>query len=132
MPGLSTHKFAAKPLKPSTLEMAGISKRTMEEHFKLYQGYVNKSNEILEKLEAVDRDPAKANQTYSDIRVLKHELTFALGGVKNHEIYFDHLGGKGGEPGGALAEAIRRDFGSLEAWARDLKSTGIADRKSVV
>ncbi len=128
MPGLSTHKFAAVPLKPATLEMEGISKKTMEEHFKLYQGYVNKANEILERLEAVDRDPAKANQTYSDIRVLKHELTFAVGGVKNHELYFGHLGGKGGAPSGALAEAIARDFGSFDAWAKDLKATGIAAR----
>ena len=128
MPSLTTYKFSAKPLKPVTLEMQGISKRTMEEHFKLYQGYVNKANEILEKLETLDRDPAKANQTYSDLRVLKHELTFAIGGVKNHEIYFAHLGGSGGEPGGALASAIRDNFGSFEAWGKDLKSTGIAAR----
>ena len=128
MPSFSTHKFTAKPLKPSTFEMEGISKRTMEEHFKLYQGYVNKANEILEKLAGVDRDPAKANQTFSDIRVLKHELTFAVGGVKNHEIYFDHLGGKGGQPTGALAAAIQDNFGSYEEWAKDLKATGIAAR----
>ena len=128
MPSFSTHKFTAKPLKPASLAMEGISKRTMEEHFKLYQGYVNKANEILEKLEGLDRDPAKANQTYSDIRVLKHELTFALGGVKNHEIYFDLLGGKGGQPGGALAAALQDNFGGFEAWAKDLKATGIAAR----
>ena len=128
MPSFSTHKFTARPLAPQTLEMEGISKKTMEEHFKLYQGYVNKANEILEKLEGVDRDPAKANQTFSDIRVLKTELTFALGGIKNHEIYFGHLGGKGGQPGGALAAAIQDNFGSFEAWAKDLKATGIAAR----
>jgi Fe-Mn family superoxide dismutase len=121
-------KLTAKALKPTTLAMDGISKKTMEEHFKLYQGYVNKSNEILDKLEALDRDPAKANQVFSDLRVLKHELTFAIGGVKNHELYFGHLGGQGGEPSGPLADAIRRDFGSVEAWARDLKATGIAAR----
>ena len=128
MPGLSTRKFVAAPLKPATLEMEGISKKTMEEHFKLYQGYVNKSNEILEKLEGLDRDPAKANQVFSEIRVLKHELTFAIGGVKNHELYFGHLGGQGGQPGGALASAIEKNFGSFEAWAKDLKATGIAAR----
>ncbi|HVP39491.1 MAG TPA: Fe-Mn family superoxide dismutase [Candidatus Saccharimonadales bacterium] len=128
MPGLSTHPFAAVPLKPATLEMEGISRRTMEEHFKLYQGYVNKANEILQKLESLDRDPAKANQTYSDLRVLKHELTFAIGGVKNHELYFGHLGGRGGQPGGALAAALAKDFGSFDAWAKDLKATGIAAR----
>lgn len=109
-------------------ELKGISKKTMEGHYKLYQGYVKKANEILERLATVDRDPAKANQTYSEIRELKVELTFALGGIKNHELYFGHLGGEGGEPDGALAECIVRDFGSFEAWKADLKATGIAGR----
>jgi Fe-Mn family superoxide dismutase len=100
----------------------------MEEHYKLYQGYVNKANQILEKLAALDKDPAKANPTYSDIRVLKVELTRALGGIKNHEIYFDHLGGPGGKPEGALLALLERDFGSFEEWQKDLKATGIAAR----
>lgn len=109
-------------------ELEGISKRTMEGHYKLYQGYVKKANEILEKLDTVDRDPAKANQTYSEIRELKVELTFAIGGIKNHEIYFGHLGGDGVLPEGDLAEMINRDFGSFEAWKEDMKATGMAGR----
>lgn len=120
------YRYEAKPLKEATLNMDGISRKTMEEHYKLYEGYVSKSNEILGLLK--EADPAKGNQTYSDIRVLKHELTFAIGGVKNHEIYFDHLGGDGGRPGGQLLEDIEKNFGSFEAWAADLKGTGLAAR----
>ncbi|MGC8833157.1 MAG: superoxide dismutase [Armatimonadota bacterium] len=119
-------ELKAKELKPSLFEMSGISRRTVEEHYKLYQGYVNKHNEIVKKLASVDL--STANQTYSDIRELKVELTFALGGVKNHEIYFEHLGGNGGKPSGRLLELIERDFGSYDAWAADLKATGIAAR----
>jgi Fe-Mn family superoxide dismutase len=119
-------KLTAKPLKPSTLTMDGISKKTMEEHFKLYQGYVNKTNEIMEKMSGADLKTA--NQVFSDLRSLKVDLTFAIGGVKNHEIYFDHLGGKGGQPTGKLLQAIQKDFGSFEQWAADLKATGIAAR----
>jgi Fe-Mn family superoxide dismutase len=121
-------KYEARKFKAFESELDGISKRTMEEHYKLYQGYVNKANEILEKLASLDRDPAKANPTYSDIRVLKVELTRALGGVKNHEIYFDHLGGPGGKAEGAVRAMIERDFGSLDDWQKDLKATGIAAR----
>jgi Fe-Mn family superoxide dismutase len=123
-------KIVAKPLpeKVYNTESVGISRKTHDEHYKLYQGYVNKANEIREKLAALDKDPAKANQTYSDIRVLKVEYTFALGGVKNHELYFDILGGKGGAPTGPVAEWINKYFGSYEAWAQDLKATGIAAR----
>lgn len=123
---LNIPELQAKELKPSLFEMDGISRRTVEEHYKLYQGYVNKHNEIVRKLAGVDL--STANQTYSDIRELKVELTFALGGVKNHEIYFDHLGGSGGRPEGRLLELIERDFGSFDAWAADLKATGIAAR----
>jgi len=120
------YRFTSKPLKESTLHMDGISRKTMEEHYKLYEGYVNKSNEILGLLKQAD--PAKGNQIYSDIRVLKHELTFAIGGVKNHEIYFDHLGGDGGRPDGELLADIELNFGSFDAWAADLKGTGAAAR----
>ena len=79
--------IVAKPLKESLFSMKGFSKRTIEEHYKLYNGYVKKYNEIVDKLKNVDL--SSANQTYSDLRSLKTELTFAIGGVKNHEIYFD-------------------------------------------
>ena len=121
-------KLAEKPLKPSIFTTEGISRRTHEEHFKLYQGYVKKSNELFAGLSTVTRDPAKANQIYSDIREMKVELSFALGGVKNHELYFDILGGAGSRPQGKLLDEINRSFGSPEAWAADLKATGIAAR----
>lgn len=126
MPG--PMQITAKPLKPNTLEMQGISRRTMEEHYKLYEGYVNKYNEIMQKLTQVSHDPGQANQTFSDIRSLKIDLSFAIGGVKNHELYFGHLGGRGGRPQGRLADEINRCFGSFDAWAADLKATGVASR----
>ncbi len=111
-----------------TAPLDGISSQTMESHYKLYEGYVKKANEIEEKLASVDRDPVKANQTYGELRELKLELSFALGGIKNHVNYFGILGGKGGQPSGALLAQIEKDFGSFELWAADLKATGIAAR----
>ena len=115
-----------RELKPVLLELDGISRETIEAHYKLYQGYVNKRNEILGKLAEVDL--STANQVYSDIRSLKVDLTFAIGGIKNHEVYFEHLGGKGGDPAGLFADLVRRDFGSIENWKADLKATGLAGR----
>lgn len=110
----------------SIRELLGISEKTMTQHFKLYEGYVKKANEIEEKLATTDL--ASANQTYSELRALKVEYSFALGGIKNHEIYFECLGGNGDRPSGALAEMIARDFGSYEKWQADLKATGMAAR----
>ena len=119
-------EIAAKPLKAALLELDGISRESVEAHHKLYTGYVNKRNELLKRLAEVDL--STANQVYSDLRALKIDYTFAVGGVKNHEVYFDHLGGNGGDADGAIGYLIKRDFGSAGAWKADLKATGIAGR----
>lgn len=126
---MKTTKIIAKTFSENLMKMEGISKRTIEEHLKLYQGYVNKYNEINEKLQTVNGDGlAKANQVYSQFRELKVELSFAWGGVVNHEIYFGHLGGKGGKPEGDLIRQIKTDFGSWDIYVKDLKASAIAAR----
>jgi Fe-Mn family superoxide dismutase len=119
-------EISARPLEPRLLQLSGISRASVEAHYRLYQGYVAKRNEILGKLADVDLD--KANQVYSDVRALKVDLTFAIGGIKNHELYFEHLGGLGGDPDGAFGSLVNRDFGSIDDWRADLKATGMAGR----
>jgi Fe-Mn family superoxide dismutase len=119
-------EITARELKPALFELDGISRAAVEAHYKLYEGYVNKRNEILGKLAAVDL--GSANQVYSEFRALKVELSFAIGGIKNHEVYFEHLGGDGGDPGGLIGQLIKRDFGSAATWRADLKATGMAGR----
>src|SRR5262249_44923383 len=65
----------ARELKPELYELDGISRAAVEAHYKLYEGYVNKRNEILRELDGIDL--ASANQVYSDIRSLKVDLSFA-------------------------------------------------------
>lgn len=120
---------AIQTFSPSIYEMKGISRKTVEEHLKLYTGYVNKYNEINQALSKLtDDDYAKANQSYSLIRELKVELTFAYGGIVNHELYFGHLGGSGGASSGKLLMHIEKDFGSFDRYMQDMKATGIAAR----
>lgn len=122
-------KKEPKTFRDSIFSMKGISKKTVEEHLKLYQGYVTKYNEIIESLaKLTDEDFVKANQTYSKIRELQVELTFAWGGVINHEIYFEHLGGKGALPSGMLMKQIEKDFGSFDSFKKYVRSVGIAAR----
>jgi Fe-Mn family superoxide dismutase len=126
---MKTITVDAKTFGDAIFSMKGISKKAVEEHLLLYQGYVKKYNEINEKLAGLsDADYEGANQTFSTIRELKVELTFAWGGILNHEIYFGHLGGKGGEPTGELMKQIETDFGSFENYKKDVKATGIAAR----
>lgn len=112
--------------KDSWTSLDGISETTMRNHWKLYEGYVGKWKEINEKLSAVDL--SKANQIYSDWRALKVDLTFAIGGVKNHQVYFDTLGGDGSAPTGWLGDAIAKQWGSYDGFKADLKATGMGGR----
>ena len=98
----SYEEIRPRELKPALLELDRISRASVEAHYKLYQGYVAKRNEILGKLAAVDL--GSANQVYSEVRALKVELSFAIG------------------------DLIKRDFGSVQAWRDDLKATGMAGR----
>src|SRR4029453_3029420 len=56
--------------------MAGLSANQIEQHLKLYKGYVGKANEIEAKLK--DVDISSANATYSPLRELLVEQSFAL------------------------------------------------------
>ena len=110
-----------------------ISDKTHEEHLKLYTGYINKTNAILKELEELAKildpaNPAHANQIYSEMRSRKVDFTFALGGIINHELYFNNLGGPGGPATGKVAELINKSFGSFDAFKKDLKATAIAAR----
>lgn len=118
-----------KPLKYKKLE--GLSERQLSEHHDvLYVGYVNKVKQIAEALKTVKLEGT--NATYSDLRELKVEETFALNGVKLHEAYFDNMGGKGGAPSGKIKKMIEHDFGSVEKWTAEFKAMGLAARGWVV
>ncbi len=103
----------------------GMSPKMLEQHLKLYEGYVKKTNEIQAKVDATDKKDA--NGVYSVIGELKRQETFAVNGMKLHEVYFGHLSGSG-VPEGQLVQMIEADFGSLDAWKEDLIATGMSAR----
>lgn len=112
--------------------LPGLSEKQLKEHHDvLYAGYVKKTNEIREALAGADR--ANPNASFSQLRELKLEETFALNGVKLHEYYFDNMAANGSAaPSGAIQKWIGEDFGSVEKWAEDFKATGMAARGWVV
>ena len=106
-------------------DLDGISKKMLEQHHKLYEGYVKKTNEIQKKI--AEADKSEANAVFSYIGELKRQETFAVNGMKLHEVYFGHLGGNG-EPKGDLVKIIEKDFGSLDVWKEDMVATGLSAR----
>ena len=114
-------------------DLPGMTLKMLQEHHKLYEGYVKKTNEIQGKIEAADK--SEANGVFSYIGELKRQETFAVNGMKLHEVYFGHLGGNPsagsgqvGEPKGELVKMIEKDFDSLENWKIDMIATGLAAR----
>jgi len=121
-------------------KLKGSSEKAISiHHDKLYEGYVKKYQEIQEKLKTVDK--SLANATYSELRELKLEETFAANGVLLHEAYFDMLGlpaeasaeaGGDGKPEGEVIEALAKEFGSFENWQEEFKVMGMAARGWVI
>ncbi len=120
MPTFQTKQFS------SINGVPGLSERQMQEHYKLYEGYVKKANEITELLKTADQ--SKANATYSDWRALKLGFSFAVNAIKSHELFFENLSGNGKPPEGQIGRLITEQFGSFEQWLSDLKATGLAAR----
>jgi Fe-Mn family superoxide dismutase len=107
----------------------GISKQTMDDHYKLYEGYVKKTNECRKRLNEFEYSEIEGNQVYSDLRAVSIDYTFALLGFKNHDLYFGHLGGDGGEPTGRFAELIEGEFnGGVDEWKHAVSKAASAAR----
>ena len=106
----------------------GISKKTMEDHYKLYEGYVKKTNECRKLLSEIDYAEAEGNQVYSHLRSVSVDYTFALLGFKNHDLYFGHLGGDGGEPAGRFAELVEQDYSGVDRWKDAVRKAAKAAR----
>jgi len=84
-------------------------------HDKHHAGYVKGANATFEKL-----DQARKTGSEIDIKATLKELSFHLGGNTLHTIFWHNMSPDGGgEPGGKLAEAISRDFGSFENFKNE-------------
>ncbi len=123
--------YEAKPLKYTFGDLKGISYETIFNHYdKLYKGYVNKFNEVQEKIELID--PLKGNASYSEWRSILDAQGFVIDAILLHELYFENLGGNGSNGGLEIKTTIAGQFGSLEAFQAILKGSGMASRGWVV
>jgi superoxide dismutase, Fe-Mn family len=112
---------------PNPGELNGISAKTNDiHHGKLYAGYVNKRNEIEQKLR--EADLSSANQIYSEWRGLKEGETFAANGMILHECFFSILGGDGNAEGTEIKQAIEGEWGSWDRFIDEFKATAMAAR----
>jgi Fe-Mn family superoxide dismutase len=106
-------------------ELKGISQTTIKEHLKLYSGYVNHTNLILEqidKLKETADDKQGPEDTYA-LSEMQRRFSFEFDGMKNHEIYFASFenGPAPLKDEGTLRKEIEKEWGSFDNWLKRFK-----------
>ena len=115
-------KFEEKKFTVPTLK--GITAKTIEEHLKLYTGYVKHSNLILEKIAEMS---VEAEKNVYALGELQRRFGFEFDGMRNHEFYFGHFEGGSAAlaPQSPLATAIASEWGSFESWLARFKTVAM-------
>jgi len=108
---------------PRIKGLSGISDALLQDHFKLYEGYVKNTNELTAQLEGLAKE-GKAKGTIPAFAEQTRRLGFEYCGMILHELYFANLAPEP-EPlntTGALGQALAKSFGGVDAWLVDFKA----------
>lgn len=104
--------------------LIGISSKNIEEHLKLYSGYIKHANLINEHI----TDLLKNSKKYSyEIEEINRRFSFEFNGIRNHEIFFSlfEYGAKEINKESSLAQKISDNFGSFENMLNRFKSVAL-------
>jgi Fe-Mn family superoxide dismutase len=115
-------EYAIKKLPFDPAKVKGLSEKLLTSHWENnYSGAVKRLNAITQQLATLDF----ASAPVFVVNGLKREELIATNSMIIHELYFDCLAGEG-EPKGALADQIAKDFGSVARWKAEFAATGKA------
>ena len=121
--GMKPFVYEIKPFSLDPKSVKGISEKILVSHYENnYVGAVKRLTAISAQLAELDFSKAPGFV----INGLKREELIAMNSMILHEAYFDSLGG-GGTARGTLADAIARDFGSVERWRVEFSAMGKAE-----
>ena len=116
-------KYAPKPLPFDPTKLTGLSEKLIVSHHdNNYVGAVNRLNQIGAQLATLDFAAAPGFL----VNGLKREELIAANSMILHELYFAGFGAPT-QPGKMLADAIVRDFGSLDRWKAEFTAMGRAE-----
>jgi Fe-Mn family superoxide dismutase len=113
---------------PNNALEPSIDAKTMEiHHDKHHATYVNNLNKALESAPALGSKPI--NDLIADLNAVPEAIRMAVrnngGGHANHTFFWTILSPDGGgEPVGALADAIKSTFGSFDEFKAKLEAAG--------
>jgi len=105
----------------SLLGMQGFSEKLLQNHFSLYNGYIENANLIMESIE---RLLAEGHAATVKVATLRRSMVRESDSMGLHELYFENLGGQRDiRLDSPLVEKMEENFGSYEAWKADFKAT---------
>jgi Fe-Mn family superoxide dismutase len=105
----------------------GISDKTLEMHFKLYEGYVKETNNLTEKITEFIKDGKVDQEEMPGYSELTRRLGFEYNGMVLHEYYFGNMKqGGAGDPDrtSQFFKAAEESFGSYGIWKTDFVGIG--------
>ena len=112
-----------QPLTFNPERIPGLSAKLITSHHdNNYAGAVKRLNAIEEQLLKLDF----ASTPPFQLNGLKREEHIAYNSTILHELYFECLGEAPTQPSGVFAQALARDFGSLDRWKAEFAATGKA------
>lgn len=109
----------------------GISSRQLNEHYKLYVGYVHILNQIW-NIPYISENYTNSNSTYSKMRSLKLGETYSLNGVKLHNLYFSNMTNGNTNPHGPVLSSIINQFSSYNNFISYFTNVGLSMRGWVI
>ena len=119
-----------EPYTPKSFDLyglQGISDRTLETHFKLYEGYVKETNRLSEQIAEFMKDGKVDQEEMPAYSELTRRLGFEYNGMILHEYYFSNMKkGGSGDPrrDSAFHQTVEDSFGSYDLWKADFSSVG--------
>ena len=102
-------------------ELKGLSKKQIDVHLALYEGYVKHSNLIMEKIEKLRAEDAEANSYL--MAELRRRFGFEFDGMRMHEYYFEQFEGgtKGAGAETPLQDTATEKYGSWDKFIAHIK-----------
>ena len=106
----------------------GISDRTLEMHFKLYEGYVTNTNTLTTKITEILKDGKVDQEEVPAYSELTRRMGFEYNGMVLHEWYFGNMR-KGStttdpEKDSNFYKLAESSFGSYDIWKADFVGVG--------
>ncbi len=115
-----TNYTVRQEIKPANL--SGISQEQIDQHWKLYEGYVAQSNSLKEQLDSLRKEGKGDTPLFADRR---RRFGFELCGMVLHEYYFGNLKSAVADTSAAeFKKAVSERWGTFEAWQEDFINTG--------